>query len=206
MGLYANHIEPRLVDFACSSKLIAALRKKITPLATGRVLEVGFGSGHNLPFLSADRIEHLWALEPSAKMRVRAKQRLAAAKFPIEFLDLPGEAIPLDNGSVDTVLITFTMCTIPDVRAALQGMRRVLKPGGRLLFCEHGRAPDARVERWQSRLNGIWGRLAGGCQLDRDIPGIIREAGFEMQHLEAAYLDRAPRFLGYNYCGIARPD
>ena len=205
MGLYARHIEPRLVSCLCGMKVISEQRQKVTPLAGGRVLEVGFGSGLNLPHYDAEKIDHLWALEPSETMRSLAAKRMAAAPFPIELLDLPGEEIPLDDDSADTVVITYTMCTIPDAAAALAGIRRVLKPGGRMLFCEHGRAPDEGVARWQDRLDRMWGRLAGGCHLNRDIAGLIRDAGFEIDRIETGYLRRTPRLLGFNYWGVALP-
>ena len=205
MGIYRKHIEPRLVSCLCGMNAIAEQRQKVTPLAAGRVLEVGFGSGLNLPFYDAAKVSHLWALEPSATMRSLAAKRVARSPFPVEFLDLPGEEIPLDDDSVDTVLITYTMCTIPDVSSALAGIRRVLKPGGRMLFCEHGRAPHLGVAQWQDRLDRIWGRVAGGCHINRDIAGIILDAGFKVDQIETGYLARTPRLLGYNYWGSAEP-
>ncbi|REK36634.1 MAG: SAM-dependent methyltransferase [Planctomycetota bacterium] len=205
MGFYARHIEPRLVSCLCGMNVISEQRRNVTPLAGGRVLEVGFGSGLNLPHYDAEKIDHLWALEPSETMRSLAAKRMAAAPFPIELLDLPGEEIPLDDDSADTVVITYTMCTIPDAASALEGIRRVLKPGGRMLFCEHGRAPDEGVARWQDRLDRMWGRLAGGCHLNRDIAGLILDAGFEIDRIETGYLRRTPRLLGFNYWGVALP-
>ncbi|REJ91930.1 MAG: SAM-dependent methyltransferase [Planctomycetota bacterium] len=205
MGFYARHIEPRLVSCLCGMNVISEQRRNVTPLAGGRVLEVGFGSGLNLPHYDAEKIDHLWALEPSETMRSLAAKRMAAAPFPIELLDLPGEEIPLDDDSADTVVIKYTMCTIPDAASALEGIRRVLKPGGRMLFCEHGRAPDEGVARWQDRLDRMWGRLAGGCHLNRDIAGLILDAGFEIDRIETGYLRRTPRLLGFNYWGVALP-
>ncbi|REJ87356.1 MAG: SAM-dependent methyltransferase [Planctomycetota bacterium] len=205
MGFYARHIEPRLVSCLCGMNVISEQRRNVTPLAGGRVLEVGFGSGLNLPHYDAEKIDHLWALEPSETMRSLAAKRMATSPFPIELLDLPGEEIPLDDDSADTVVITYTMCTIPDAASALEGIRRVLKPGGRMLFCEHGRAPDEGVARWQDRLDRMWGRLAGGCHLNRDIAGLILDAGFEIDRIETGYLRRTPRLLGFNYWGVALP-
>ena len=125
--------------------------------------------------------------------------------FAVEYLALQGENIPLDGDSVDTVLVTYTLCTIVDAIAALEGMRRALKPGGRLIFCEHGRAPDEAVQRWQRRLNPLWGRIGGGCNLDRDIPALIETAGFRIDALDSMYLPGTPRFAGFNYWGSARP-
>ena len=204
MNFYQRHIEPAVVSFACGLKPIARQREKVVPKAAGVVLEIGFGSGLNLPYYDAGRVERLYALEPSTEMRKRADKRVAASPLSIEFLDLPGEKIPLENASADCVLITYTMCTIPDVAAALEEMRRVLKPGGEMIFCEHGRAPDPGVAKWQDRLNGVWGAVAGGCNLNRDIPGLVRAAGFEIDAMEEMYLPGTPKFAGYNYWGSAR--
>lgn len=204
MGFYQRHIEPALVSFACGARPIARQRQKIVPRAHGVVLEIGFGSGLNLPFYEASRVEKLYALEPSEGMRRRAARRLAETPLEVELLDLPGERIPLDAGSVDSALITYTLCTIADVAAALAEIRRVLKPGGEMYFCEHGRAPDAGVARWQDRLNGIWGAIGGGCNLNRDIPGLLRRNGFRLASLEEMYLPGTPKFAGYNYWGTAK--
>ncbi|MCP5433825.1 MAG: class I SAM-dependent methyltransferase [Alphaproteobacteria bacterium] len=205
MSFYEEHIAPAIVSAACSARPISRQRAKVVPGAQGRVLEVGFGSGLNLPYYDAARVERLFALEPSQGMRRRAARRLAEARFPVEFLDLPGEEIPLEDQSIDTVLVTYTMCTIPDVAKALLGMRRVLKPEGRMLFCEHGAAPDAGVRRWQARINPVWKAVGAGCHLDRAIPDLVRGAGFAIETLEEMYLPKTPRFAGYNYWGSARP-
>ena len=184
MGFYSRHILPVLLDAAMDNKPITYQRKKVVPKAEGRVLEVGFGTGLNLAFYDPAKVTHLWALEPAAEVRARAAKRLAANTIPIEFLDLPGEQIPLEDNAADTVLITYTMCSIPDVAAALGQMRRVLKPGGRMLFCEHGKAPDASVERWQHRIEPVWKKIAGGCHLARPIPAADQRCGL---------FDRNPR-------------
>ncbi|MEQ8935470.1 MAG: class I SAM-dependent methyltransferase [Amphiplicatus sp.] len=204
MGFYVDHIEPALVDFACGMKAIRRERASVVPKASGAVLEVGFGSGHNAPFYDASAITRLYALEPSGAMRRKAARRIGTPPFPIEWLDLPGEEIPLDAGSVDTVLVTFTLCTIPDVGRALTRMHRVLKPGGRLIFLEHGRAPDPGVARWQDRLNGAWGRLAGGCHLNRNPSELIENAGFSIESIKRHYAKGAPKFSGYISAGVAR--
>jgi SAM-dependent methyltransferase len=205
MNFYQRHIEPALVSFACSMKPIRMQREKIAPRAHGAVLEMGFGSGHNLPYYKTDQVSRLYALEPSEQMRARAKKRMAASPLDIEMLDLPGEEIPLDAASVDSILITYAMCTIPDVMKALHEMRRVLKPEGRMYFCEHGRAPDPGVAKWQDRLNGVWGAIGGGCNLNRDIPALIRAGGFVIEDMEEMYLPHSPKFASYNYWGSARP-
>ena len=203
MGFYANHIEPALVSFACSMPAISKERAAIVPEASGVVLEVGFGSGHNAGFYDRGKITHLFALEPSAAMRRKAGRRVGALPFPLDWIDLKAEEIPLDARSVDTVLVTYTLCTIPDVAAALAGMKRVLKPGGKLIFLEHGAAPDPGVRRWQDRLNPVWGRLAGGCNLNRDPLTLIRTAGFNIERAESHYAKGAPKFAGYMYRGVA---
>ena len=202
MSYYEDRILPHLINFACSTKPVRKQREKVVPLARGEVLEVGFGSGLNLPHYDAGKVRKIWGLEPSRGMRRKAEPALEASQLDVELIDLPGEEIPLAANSVDTVLVTYTLCTIPDAAAALEGMRRVLKPGGRLLYCEHGLAPDPGVRRWQSRLNPVWGQVAGGCNIDRDIPGLLRQAGFRLASDERMYVP-GPRVFSYNYWGEA---
>ncbi|WP_237066960.1 class I SAM-dependent methyltransferase [Microbulbifer guangxiensis] len=202
MGFYSEHCLPRLLDFACGMGPIEAQRRLVVPAARGRVLEVGMGSGLNLPFYDPDRVELVWGLEPSAGMRARAAKRVAGAGVPVRWLDLPSEQIPLENDSVDTVLLTYTLCTIADWQRALDEMRRVLKPGGLLLFSEHGAAPDAGVRRWQDRLNPFWRRAFGGCNLNRPVPRLLESGGFHLREMESGYL-LSPRFAGFNYWGAA---
>jgi SAM-dependent methyltransferase len=203
MGFYSNHIEPRLVSAACGMKAITRERAKIVPEAHGSVLEIGFGSGHNAPFYDHAKISHLYALEPNAGMRKLGAKRTNDLAFPVEWLDLPGEEIPLADESVDTVLVTFSLCTIPGVEQALAGMRRVLKPSGRLVFLEHGAAPDKRVRAWQDRLNGVWGAIGGGCNLNRQPDSLISNAGFQIDKIEAGYIRGAPKIAGYVSAGVA---
>lgn len=202
MGFYKEQILPHVIDLACSTKPMRRQREKIVPLATGDVLEIGFGSGLNLPFYNRQLVRKIWGLEPSEGMRRKAAKPVAASGLEVALIDLPGEEIPLERNSVDTVLVTFSLCTIPDAVAALEGMRRVLRPGGRLLYCEHGRAPDAGVHRWQDRLNPGWRALAGGCNLNRDIPALVLAAGFRITSDEQRYISGA-RVLSYNYRGSA---
>jgi ubiquinone/menaquinone biosynthesis C-methylase UbiE len=203
MGFYENSVLPRLIDLGCGAPPIQKQREKVVPLAEGRVLEVGMGSGLNIPFYDPARIEFVWGLEPSAGMRKRAEPRLAKSPFEIKWLELPGEEIPLDDRSADTVLLTYTLCTIPDFRLALAQMRRVLKPGGKLLFSEHGAAPDAGVRKWQDRLNPIWKRFAGGCNINREVPNALEEAGFKIEQLESMYLPNTPKVAAFQYWGHA---
>lgn len=203
MGFYDNHVLPRLIDFACSTPPILKQREKVVPAARGRVLEVGMGSAINLPFYDPEKVEMVWGLEPSEGMRRKAAPRIAEAPFPVEWLGLPGEEIPLDDDSADTVLLTFTLCTIPDFRTALAQMRRVLKPGGRLLFAEHGASPDAGVRKWQDRIDPLWQRLAGGCHVNREIPRALEEAGFAIEALDTMVLPGTPRIAAFQYWGSA---
>jgi len=206
MGFYERRVLPRIIDAACGSKPVRRQRRKVVPLAEGRVLEIGAGSGLNFPYYDPDKIERLFALEPSEAMLKRAQPRIAAAPFPVEPLELDGEAIPLDDASVDTVLITYTLCTIPGAATALAGMRRVLKPGGRLIFCEHGLAPDPGVARWQNRVNPLWKRIGGGCNVNRDIPALIKAAGFAIETIDTMYLPgpKMFKFSSFNYWGTAK--
>lgn len=204
MGLYERHVLPRLINFACGLKPIRLQRQKVIPQASGRVLEIGIGSGLNLPYYDPAKVERMWGLEPSAEIRRMAERKSRSLSFPVTFVGEPGEAIPLEDASVDTVVTTYTLCTIPDAGAALREMRRVLKPGGRLLFAEHGRAPEARVQRWQDRLTPVWKRIGGGCHLNRDIPRIIEQNGFRIEKLETAYLP-GPKAMSFNFWGTARP-
>ena len=202
MGLYDRIVLPRIVNLVCGLKPMAKQRAKVVPLARKRVLELGFGSGLNLPYYDEARVEHVWALEPSAAMWSLAAERVFAAGFPVEHLEAPAEAIPLPDASADTVLVTYAICTIPDVAAALAEVRRVLKPRGQLVFCEHGSAPDPGVARWQNRVNPIWRKLGGGCNLNRPIPSLIQAAGFQVQELSSMYLP-GWRPASFNYWGTA---
>ncbi|NKI18235.1 class I SAM-dependent methyltransferase [Spongiibacter sp. KMU-166] len=203
MSLYENYILPHVINCACSMPAVMAVREEIVPLASGVVLEVGMGSGLNLPLYTAENIDFIWGLEPSDAMRRRAADKLAASPLEVRWLELGGEAIPLEDNSVDTVLLTFTLCTIPDWRAALAHIRRVLKPAGTLLFCEHGLSRDAEVQHWQQRLTPVWKRLAGGCHLDRPIAQMLRESGFAIDDIQTRYLPKTPRVAGYVYSGSA---
>ncbi len=188
MGLYERFILPKVVHLTCSSKPIRYQRRKVVPLAKGRVLEIGIGSGLNLPYYDPSKVEMIWGLEPSRQMRALAEKRVRETQLKVEFIGLSDGEIPLESNSVDTVLVTYTLCTIPDVAPALEGMRRVLKPAGELIFSEHGLAPDENVRRWQDRMNPIWKRFGGGCNLNRPIPSLIEQGGFKIKNMETMYI------------------
>ena len=179
-------------------------RQKIVPLAYGNVLEVGIGTGLNFAYYDTVKVDRLFALDPSEEMWALAKEQLNTSQINTEFTKGYAEEIPLDSNSIDSIVITYTMCTIPDVEASLSEMRRVLKTHGELIFCEHGIAPDKSVRRWQNLLNPIWKTVGGGCNLNRNIPKMLVEGGFNINNLETMYI---PGFkpASYNYWGVAKP-
>jgi len=199
---YERHVLPWLVDVACGVRPVRRQRQKVVPLARGRVLEIGIGTGLNLAHYDRSRVEQIVGLDPGLEMHPLARRRIRRAGLEVELVGLSAERIPYDDDSFDTVLVTYALCTIEDPRAALREMRRVLRPGGRLVFCEHGRAPEASVRRWQDRLTPMWARLAGGCHLNRDIPRLLQEAGFHSHDMQQMYLP-GPRALTFNYWGTA---
>jgi len=201
---YDRHILPYLIDLSCGVKPVRRQRAKVVPLAHGRVLEVGMGSGLNMPYYDKSRVAAIVGLDPSPGMRRRAEQRIAEAGLAVEFVGLSAEKIPLPDAAFDSVLITYTLCSIPDPVAALEEMRRVLKPDGRLIYCEHGRAPDESVRRWQDRLTPLWRRIGGGCHLNRDIPALLAAGGFACNEVQTMYLPGL-RPMTYNYWGEAVP-
>lgn len=198
-GWYERHLLPWLIDVACGVAPIRRQRLLVIPRAEGRVLEVGIGTGLNVPLYDRTRVTTVVGVDPA--LHRLARRRIEAAGLDVQLMGLSAEALPAPDASFDTVVSTYTLCSIPDVAAALREMRRVLKPGGRLLFAEHGLAPDAGVAAWQRRLNPLWSPLAGGCRLDRDIPALLREAGFDVD-VQSRYL-RGPRFVSYHYWGEA---
>lgn len=201
MSFYTDRVLPHLLNLAMRHKELAAYRQRVVPAARGRVLEIGIGSGLNLPFYGAG-VDAVIGLDPSLPLLSMAQTRATAAA-PVSMLQGTAEAIPLETASVDTVVTTWTLCSIPDVTAALAEMRRVLKPGGALLVVEHGRAPDAAVARWQDRLTPLWKPIAGGCHLNRKIDALIHDAGFAVTDLRAGYM-RGPRPFTFMYEGRAK--
>lgn len=198
---YDRHLLPYLLDLACGASTIRRQREKLLPLAEGRVLEVGIGTGQNLRFYDRARVKTLVGVDPALQLHRLALRRSREAGLPVELVGLSAERLPVADASFDTVVCTYTLCTIPDPLAALAEVRRVLVPGGRLIFSEHGTAPDEDVRRWQARLQPFWDKVAGGCQLGRDIPALLRQAGFRLE-LESRYLP-GPRFLSFHYWGLA---
>jgi ubiquinone/menaquinone biosynthesis C-methylase UbiE len=204
LSFYNKYILPKVLNCACASKPINYQRDKIVPLAEGVVLDIGIGSGLNIPFYNKTKIKQLYGLDPSKELLDIAKSVAKKENLEIEFLECGAESIPLPDKSIDTVLITYTMCTIPDVALSNSEIIRVLKDDGKLLFCEHGLAPDKNIAKWQKRINPLWSKIAGGCNLNRDIPNLISSSGFKISNMEEMYLPSTPKFAGYNYWGVAK--
>ena len=204
MSFYNKYILPKVLNCACASKPINYQRDKIVPLAEGVVLDIGIGSGLNIPFYNKTKIKQLYGLDPSKELLDIAKSVAKKENLEIEFLECGAESIPLPDKSIDTVLITYTMCTISDVALSNSEIIRVLKDDGKLLFCEHGLAPDKNIAKWQKRINPLWSKIAGGCNLNRDIPNLISSSGFKISNMEEMYLPSTPKFAGYNYWGVAK--
>ena len=207
MGLgswYDRHVMPRLIRCACAQEGIEARRRKIVPLAEGRVFELGCGGGLNQPFYDRSRVTALAGIDPHAGLLESARACAAAQGWDADLREASGEAIPFGDGSFDCVVCTYTLCSVRDPEQVIREMRRILKPGGKLLFLEHGRAPDAEVARWQMRIEPWWKPLAGGCHLTRGIGSSLRAGGFEVEPLGQAYLARTPRPLGWMEWGVAR--
>lgn len=209
MSFYENRILPRIIDHICGHRAFADQRAKIVPKATGRVLEVGYGTGTSLPWYDAQKVEEIIALDPASGAMELAAKREQASPIPVQHVALRGEEIPLDDESIDTVVVAYTLCTIPDVKTAIAGMHKVLKPGGQLLFMEHGRSPKPNIERWQRRLNRPWGFAFGGCHLIRQPPELLTQAGFDLEYQEELEVPSPPPIPGvslvkHNYLGVAR--
>jgi ubiquinone/menaquinone biosynthesis C-methylase UbiE len=205
MPFYRDHIYPRLVSALGDPKPIREVRQRMIPLAQGEVLEIGVGPGVNFGLYDPKKVSKVYALEPNPGM-IRLAEQHRRTELNVEFLDLPGERIPLGDGSVDTVVSTFTLCTIPGVADAIRGIGRVLRPGGQFLFFEHGLSPDIRVRRWQERTEPLFQWAFEGCHVTRDIPALIKEGGFRVERMETGYLARFPKSGSYCFWGVARPE
>jgi ubiquinone/menaquinone biosynthesis C-methylase UbiE len=204
MGFYGERILPRIVNRLMDTKHTREVRARVCGDLAGDVVEIGFGSGLNLPHLPPT-VSSVRAVEPALLGRRLAEERIEAAGVRVEFSGLDGQRLPFESGSVPVVLSTWTLCTIPDAPAALAEIKRVLVPGGRFHFVEHGLSPDANVAKWQHRLNPLQRKLAGGCNLDRDIPGILEEAGFAVERLDTYYLPGSPKAFDWTFEGVASP-
>lgn len=202
MRFYDEKILPHLIDFACGMGQVMKTRAQVVPLASGRVLEIGIGTGLNLGFYDASKVSAIVGVDPAAQMQALARRRAERIAIPLEMVVLELGQIQAADASFDSIVCTFTLCTIPEPLAALREMRRVLKPGGKLLFSEHGRAPDPGVRRWQQRLTPLWKPLAGGCHLDRDIPALLKAGGFNIREVQSSYLP-GPRPMTWVWRGWA---
>ena len=203
MGFYREQIIPYLVHRSMRQEALVAYRERVVSGAVGRILEIGIGSGVNLRYYG-DRAEHVIGLDPSAKLLAMADAADRRTSLSVELVKGSAEMIPMEDKTIDTVLTTWTLCSISDVKQALSEMRRVLKPNGRLLFVEHGLSPDNKVRRWQNRLNPVWKRLAGGCHLNRAIAQLIQVAGFRIERVDTGYM-KGPRPMTFMYEGYAKP-
>ena len=204
MGFYGDRVLPHVINVVMNTKQTRSIRERVCADLKGEVLEIGFGTGHNLPYLPAD-VTRLLAVEPSGRSVELARERIAATPIEVEVVGLDGQRLPVEDESVDAVLCTWSLCTIPDGVAAVREARRVLRPGGRLHFIEHGAAPDAKVRRWQDRLNPIQNRIGGGCNLNRAIDSIIEAGGFSIANLDRYYNAGEPKAFGAMYEGVAVP-
>ncbi|MBO6567044.1 MAG: class I SAM-dependent methyltransferase [Pseudomonadales bacterium] len=200
MGIYEKYFLPKLLNLAMKAPAMKAIRKKIVPLAEGNVLEVGIGSGLNLPFY--DKSVKVTGLDPSLELQVMAQKVAAREGVNVDFISVGGEEIPAEDNSFDSVVMTWTLCTIPDPITALSEIRRVLKPNGKILFAEHGEAPDANVAKWQARLNPYWNVIGGGCNLNRRVTELYEGAAFTFDDIEKGYIE-GPKIATYTYRGIA---
>ena len=200
MRFYKKYFLPKIAHFLCSHEIITEQRQKIIPQAKGHVLEIGIGSGLNLSFYDPEKVDHVWGLDPSEEMWNLANTH--DIQFDVEYLQAPAERIPLKDKIADTVVVTYTLCTVTNIIDTLREMRRVLKPGGELIFCEHGAAPEKRVRLWQDRINPIWRKIAGGCNLNRQIPELLEQEGFKIQEIDTMFI-QGFKLASFNYRGTA---
>ena len=204
MSFYEKKILPKVLDLLCGSSPINYQRKKIVPKVSGNVLEIGIGSGLNLPHYNVSNISNITALDPAEELTDIAKKRISELDLDIDVINCGAEEIPLESKSFDSILVTYTLCSIENLDDSMREIRRVMKDDGNLFFCEHGIAPDLKTKNWQNRINPIWKRLMGGCNINRDIPEIISNSKLEIVDLETMFLPSTPRIAGFNYWGTAR--
>ena len=200
MNYYSKHILPKLIDWTCKQNPNMIQREKVVPLAKGKVLEIGIGSGLNIPFYDKEEVQQLIGIDPSKEIWNKNNNNMEELRFDFQFIKAFAENIPVDSNSMDSVVITYTLCTIPDTEKALEEIRRILKPRGQLIFCEHGKAPDKAVQIWQNMINPLWKRIGGGCNLQRDIPSIIENNGFKISNLNTMYIP-GWKPASFNYWG-----
>ena len=204
MSFYEKKILPKVLDLLCGSSPINYQRKKIVPKVSGNVLEIGIGSGLNLPHYNVSNISNITALDPAEELTDIAKKRISELDLDIDVINCGAEEIPLESKSFDSILVTYTLCSIENLDDSMKEIRRVIKDDGTLFFCEHGIAPDLKTKNWQNRINPIWKRLMGGCNINRNIPEIISNSNLEIVDLETMFLPSTPRIAGFNYWGTAR--
>ena len=200
---YEKYLLPKLLDKCCSTKPINYQRNKIVPHVRGTVLEIGIGSGLNIPYYNKSNIHKVYGLDPSSELCEMAEKTACDYKIDINFLVDSAEEIKLVSNTIDTILVTYTLCSIPNLNEALNEIKRVMKPEAKILFCEHGIAPDLKVRKWQNRINPLWSKMFGGCNINRDIPLILLDSGFKINNLQQMYLPSTPKIVGYNYWGAA---
>ena len=203
MGLYNKYILPKVIDWTCKQGPNMKQREKVVPLASGNVLEIGIGSGLNLPYYNQEKVKHLTAIDPSIEIWNKNSSNISELPFDFEFIKAIAEDIPADNDSFDTVVFTYTLCSIPNTEQAFAEIKRVLKTNGQVIFCEHGKAPDKTVQRWQNTINPIWKILGGGCSLNRDIPFIIENNGLIINKMDTMYIP-GWKPASFNYWGTAK--
>ena len=201
--MYDKYILPYVLNCTCGQKPFVKQRQKLVPMAKGKVLEVGIGSGLNMPYFDTSKIISVVGIDPSEELIQLAEKRIDDSMPDVDFVISKAEEMQFNDNSFDTVLITYTMCTVDDVSASLMQIKRVLKSDGQLLFCEHGLAPDEKIVKWQNRINKFWPTISGGCNINKNIPHLIGEAGFTISNMEQMYLPKTPKILGYNYWGTA---
>lgn len=200
---YEKYLLPKLLDKCCSTKPINYQRNKIVPHVRGTVLEIGIGSGLNIPYYNKSNIHKVYGLDPSSELCEMAEKTACDHQIDINFLIDSAEEIKLVSNTIDTILVTYTLCSIPNLNEALNEIKRVMKPEAKILFCEHGIAPDLKVRKWQNRINPLWSKMFGGCNINRDIPLILLDSGFKINNLQQMYLPSTPKIVGYNYWGAA---